>query len=131
MDHANVNTGARERPMPDPWKAACPSRLLVELISGKWVLLLLPLLREGPKRPSELLVLLDGISQKMLTQTLRQLEQAGIVTRRDFHEIPPRVDYALTDLGLSLEAIVRTLDQWVIDNYYKTTPTDRKRRARA
>jgi len=87
------------------------------MIADKWVLLVLPLLAKGPKRNGELLRALDGISQKMLTQTLRGLEGDGLVVRRDFKEVPPRVEYELTELGRSLGKIVGQLDRWVIENY--------------
>ncbi|MBV9077386.1 MAG: helix-turn-helix transcriptional regulator [Methylobacteriaceae bacterium] len=104
-------------PVPDPWNAACPSRALLALVGDKWALLLLPVLAEGPKRNGELIRRLGGVSQKMLTQTLRDLERNGLVRRRDYQEVPPRVDYALTPLGQSLGAVVGTLDRWVIDNF--------------
>ena len=82
-------------PIPDPWAAACPSREVLAMIGDKWALLLMPKLAGGPKRNGELVRALQGISQKMLTQTLRDMERNGLVTRRDFHEVPPRVEYEL------------------------------------
>ena len=101
----------------NPYGVDCPSRQLLELIGGKWSLLILPLLLSGPKRNSELLREIEGISQKMLTQTLKSLEAAKLITRRDYAEVPPRVDYRLTEFGESLVGIVAQLDQWVIDHY--------------
>ncbi|WP_271271520.1 winged helix-turn-helix transcriptional regulator [Aliamphritea hakodatensis] len=108
------------RPTPDPYLAQCPSRKLIEVIGNKWVLLVFPLLYKGPKRSSELLREIDGISQKMLTQTLRLLEQNGLVERCDYQEVPPRVDYRLTELGLSLGSLIGAVDDWVVDNFYAT-----------
>jgi DNA-binding HxlR family transcriptional regulator len=59
----------------------------------------------------------EGISQKMLTQTLRALEQHGLLARRDYGEVPPRVEYALTPLGASLAKTMRALDAWVVDHF--------------
>lgn len=104
-------------PTPDPWSAACPSREVLAMIGDKWALLLMPKLADGPKRNGELMRALEGVSQKMLTQTLRDMERNGLVTRRDFQEVPPRVEYQLTPLGRSLGKVVAALDRWVIDNY--------------
>lgn len=101
----------------DPWSASCPSRTIIHILASKWVMLLLPVLRDGPKRNGDLMRSLDGVSQKMLTQTLRDLEHYGIVTRHDFAEVPPRVEYALTRMGASLAEVVESLDVWVIKHY--------------
>lgn len=106
---------------PNPYAMDCPSRKLLDLIGSKWALLILPIMIEGPKRNSELMKQIEGISQKMLTQTLKLLVEANILHRKDYGEIPPRVDYALTKLGESLVKVVAQLDQWVIDNYDELT----------
>src|SRR3982074_957003 len=80
----------------DVMSEACPSRPLLALIADKWTMLVLPALQEGPRRNNELMRAIGGVSQKMLTQTLRDLERNGFVQRRDYGEIPPRVDYRLT-----------------------------------
>jgi len=90
---------------PNPWNRKCPSRGVVDLLASKWVLLLIPLLEKGPLRNAELLRLVDGISQKMLTETLRELEAYGLVGRHDYQTVPPKVDYRLTELGKSLELV--------------------------
>ena len=95
---------------------ACPSRAILELIADKWTLLILPALRKGPMRNGDLMRLIGGVSQKMLTQTLRELERNGLLSRIDHHEVPPRVDYTLTDLGRSLAEAVRKLDSWAESN---------------
>ncbi len=101
----------------DPWSAACPSRAIIDILASKWVLLLLPMLREGPMRNGELMRAIEGVSQKMLTQTLRDLEHYGIVTRHNYAEVPPRVEYSLTRIGASLAEAVESLDHWVIKHY--------------
>ncbi|MES0884009.1 winged helix-turn-helix transcriptional regulator [Roseibium sp. SCP14] len=110
---------------PNPYGADCPSRKLLELIGDKWSLLILPALVDGPKRNSELMRHIEGISQKMLTQTLKSLEEARLVHRHDYGEVPPRVDYRLTEFGISLVKIVAQLDQWVIDHYEEITGSEK------
>ncbi|WP_461534910.1 winged helix-turn-helix transcriptional regulator [Spongorhabdus nitratireducens] len=107
-------------PTPDPYIATCPSRKLIAIIGNKWTLLIFPLLAEGPKRNSELLRKIEGISQKMLTQTLKELESHGLVSRTDYLQVPPKVDYRLTDLGRSLLSLIAAIDNWVVDNFYNT-----------
>jgi DNA-binding HxlR family transcriptional regulator len=101
----------------NPFNDACPSQEILALIGGKWSMLLVCTLRAGPVRTGELARRVGGISQKMLTQTLRQLERHGIVSRRDFGEIPPRVEYSLTPLGRSLGKLVQEIEDWVVGNY--------------
>jgi DNA-binding HxlR family transcriptional regulator len=110
----------------DAFLAACPSRKLLDRISDKWVTLILAALgSDGSHQPgagcageprsmrySELLRLLAGVSQKMLTQTLRSLERDGLVTRTVTPTVPVTVSYELTDLGLSLHQMVRGLKTW-------------------
>ena len=105
-------------PPVDPWSDSCPSRDVIGLLASKWVLLLIPLLRRGPRRNGDLMRGIAGVSQKMLTQTLRDLERHGLVARRDYLEVPPRVEYALTPLGDSLAKTIASLDDWVIRHYY-------------
>ena len=105
----------------NPWSEGCPSRQILSLVADKWVLLLLPLLRHGPRRNAELLRGAEGISQKVLTDTLRELERNGLLTRRDYGESPPRVEYALTPLGASLAETLHALDAWVIDHFGEVT----------
>jgi DNA-binding HxlR family transcriptional regulator len=109
----------------NPFNAACPSQDILALIGGKWSMLLLCLLSNGPVRTGELARRAGGISQKMLTQTLRELERHGIVHRRDFGEVPPRVEYSLTSLGRSLARPVRQIESWVESNYSKMTTVAR------
>jgi DNA-binding HxlR family transcriptional regulator len=111
---------AQARTQYDAFLAVCPSRKLLERISDKWVALILAALGSGPgcageprpMRYSELSRLLAGVSQKMLTQTLRSLERDGLVTRTVVPTVPVTVSYELTDLGLSLHEMMRGLKLW-------------------
>ncbi len=110
----------------DAFLAACPSRKLLDRISDKWVTLILCALGGSGSRPlgsgvadepkamrySELSRMLSGVSQKMLTQTLRSLERDGLITRTVTPTVPVTVTYELTDLGLSLRQMVRGLKSW-------------------
>lgn len=103
----------------NPYAAQCPTRQLLDRISNKWVVLVLGLLEGGPKRFNALRREIDGISQKMLTQTLRNLEQDGLLTRRVFPTVPVTVEYELTTLGQSLNEAVSPLSDWAIKNMGK------------
>jgi DNA-binding HxlR family transcriptional regulator len=92
--------------------AACPSRQLLDTIADKWVCLVLSGLADGPRRHSQLARLIAGVSQKMLTQTLRSLVRDGLVRRTVIASVPVRVDYALTPLGRSLQSEVSQLKRW-------------------
>lgn len=105
----------------DAYLAGCPSRQLLSLVTDKWVTLVLCALGSAPTddggargalRFSELSRRLAGVSQKMLTQTLRGLERDGLVTRSVVATVPVTVSYALTDLGASLQVAVRGLKEW-------------------
>lgn len=101
----------------DPYNMNCPSREMLDLIGGKWAILILCCLQQGPVRTGALMRQIGGISQKMLTQTLRELERDGFVERISHPEVPPRVEYRLTGLGRSLSELARTMEQWVVSNY--------------
>lgn len=90
----------------------CPVATTVSLIGNKWKLLILRNLLVRPWRFNELHKSIDGISQKVLTENLRAMEKDGIVLRKDYHEVPPRVEYSLTDLGESMRPIIQTLETW-------------------
>ncbi len=111
---------------PDVYNSACPSQSILALIGSKWSMLILCALRAGPRRPGELKRRLAGVSPKMLTQTLRELERHGIVEREDFGEVPPRVEYRLSSLGRSLAGLVGEIEGWVSSNYGRMTSSTRR-----
>lgn len=90
----------------------CPVETTLKLISNKWKVLILRELLTGTKRFNELRSGIDGISQKVLTQNLRSMEEDGIVTRTIFPEVPPRVEYCLSDLGNTLKPIIAAMEVW-------------------
>ena len=111
---------------PNVYTVDCPSQGILALIGSKWSMLLLCALRAGPARTHALKRRLSGVSAKMLTQTLRELERHGIVARRDYGEIPPRVEYSLTPLGRSLATLVVEIENWVTANYSTMTGIARR-----
>lgn len=90
----------------------CGLAAALEVIGGKWKVLILWGLRVGPCRFGELRRSVPGISEKMLIQHLKEMEADGIVTRRDFKEVPPRVEYAMTSFGISLSEALKPLCEW-------------------
>jgi DNA-binding HxlR family transcriptional regulator len=96
----------------DAYLASCPSRQLLDRIADTWVALVVKSLSDGPKRYSEIAHQLVGVSQKMLTQTLRSLERDGLLTRSVTPAVPVRVDYELTPLGQSLSGVLGQLKSW-------------------
>lgn len=101
----------------DAYLAACPTRKLLDEIAGKWVSLVLVALGDGPQRYSDLSRRIAGVSQKMLTQTLRVLERDGLVRREVTPSVPVRVDYSLTPLGESLRALMAGFKAWAEANF--------------
>jgi DNA-binding HxlR family transcriptional regulator len=100
----------------DAFLAGCPTRELLSRLTDKWVALVLPALADGPRRHSELAQRIAGVSQKMLTQTLRTLERDGLITRTVTASVPVRVDYALTPLGQDLFPVMLTIKKWAESN---------------
>jgi DNA-binding HxlR family transcriptional regulator len=96
----------------DVYSAKCPTRQVLDHIAGKWTVLVVDSLLTGTKRYTELSRRIEGVSQKMLTQTLRQLAADGFITRTQYPTIPPQVDYELTDLGRSLAEPIAALREW-------------------
>ncbi len=101
----------------DPCEADCPSRDLLDLIGDRWSLLIMLVIGQGLHRNGEIRRRVGGISQKMLTQTLRALEANGLVARHDFATVPPHVEYRLTPLGVSLGHAVGPMFQWIEASY--------------
>lgn len=103
--------------MPAHGPDACPAvREVLNRVGDKWSVLVVGLLGDGPKRFSALRRAIEGVSQRMLTLTLRGLERDGLITRTVEPTIPPRVEYALTDLGRTLLVPVAALAQWAVDH---------------
>ena len=100
----------------DVFLVDCPARHVLELLAEKWALLVIHALSEGTRRTGELRRRVNGVSEKMLVQTLRRLEAHGLVDRTSFPEVPPKVEYQLTALGRSLSSVVTALDRWVEAN---------------
>ncbi|MFD9636582.1 winged helix-turn-helix transcriptional regulator [Streptomyces violascens] len=103
---------ADERATYDAYLATCPARQLLDRISDKWVSLALNALADGPLRYRDLNRIIAGVSQKMLTQTLRALERDGLLTRTVTPSVPVRVDYQLTPLGHSLLPVMASIKTW-------------------
>ena len=97
----------------------CPVQTTVQLIGSKWKLLIMRNLLQRPWRFNELHKSLEGISQKVLTDSLRSMEEDGIITRTVYPEVPPRVEYALSELGESMRPILMSMHDW--GNNYKAT----------
>lgn len=100
----------------NPLNAQCPSRQLLDLIGDKWTTLILYLLSIRTHRHSEMLHGIEGISKKMLTQVLRDLEAGGLVRRKVYAVVPPRVEYDLTPLGQNLIPLVLAIKDWAESN---------------
>jgi DNA-binding HxlR family transcriptional regulator len=100
----------------DAYLAACPSRQILDVLANKWTMLVMGALSGGPTRFGELRRRLDGITQKMLTQTLRTLERDGLVTRTVYPTIPPRVEYRATGLGESVTGLMHAIRDWSEEN---------------
>jgi DNA-binding HxlR family transcriptional regulator len=96
----------------DVYDPACSARDVLALVASKWVMLILPALADGPMRNSALLRKIGGLSQKMLTQTLRDLERHGLIIRRDKTRARLHVEYRLSALGESLSDALTVLDKW-------------------
>src|SRR5256885_1908896 len=91
-----------------------PARYVLERISSKWFSLVIYALGDGPRRHGELLMMIEGVSQKMLTQTLRAIEHDGLLVRRELDGMPRHVEYELTALGRSLARLQRELCHWAV-----------------
>jgi DNA-binding HxlR family transcriptional regulator len=97
---------------PNPYDADCPTRLILDRIGDKWAVLILGLLDGEPVRFNQLRRSIEGLSQKMLSQTLKSLERDGLVLRRAYPTVPVTVEYAITPLGRTLAATLDALRLW-------------------
>lgn len=116
----------------DVYSAKCATRQVLDHIAGKWTVLIVDALRDGAMRYTDLSRRIEGVSQKMLTQTLRSLETDGFVSRTVTPTIPPRVDYELTGLGRSLGEPIRALREWTethINEIERARVADAERKA--
>ena len=100
----------------NPYNADCPTRRILDRIGDRWTVLVVGILGQGDARFSELRRSVEGVSQKMLTQTLRGLERDGLVRRTVYPQVPVRVEYALTDAGRTLLEPLRALQEWSIEH---------------
>jgi DNA-binding HxlR family transcriptional regulator len=98
---------------------ACPVATTVQLIGSKWKLLIMRNLLAGTQRFGELKKTIPGISQKVLTDSLRSMEEDGIINRKVYAEVPPRVDYSLSELGETMRPIIKSMETWGTN--YKAT----------
>jgi len=115
--HIDLPASPRSGQRPDPNHADCRGvASVLSRVGDKWSVFVIMILGDGPKRFNELKRMINGISQRMLTLTLRGLERDGLVTRTIFPTIPPRVDYELTDLGRGLSRPVEALGKWAMEH---------------
>ena len=101
---------------------ACPVETTLMLISDRWKVLIIRDLLEGTKRFGELKKSLGGISQKVLTANLRSMEESGLLSRKVYAEVPPRVEYTLTETGYSLKPVLDSMVEWGISYQEKKVP---------
>lgn len=111
---------------PDVFDPTCSSRHALELIASKWAMLIISALEEGPMRNAALMRRLGDVSQKMLTQTLKELERNGLVIREDKKTVPPHVEYSLSPVGRSLSETLLVLDRWA-ETHFATLDAARER----
>lgn len=107
--------------MPNVYAENCPTRRVLDRVADKWTVLVIGLLKDEPRRFSELHRGIEGVSQKMLTQTLRNLERDGLIERTVYAQVPPRVDYELTTLGKTLGNLILQICDWAEENIDEDT----------
>lgn len=98
-------------------RLTCEVEITLEIIGGRWKVLIIRELMSGVKRFGELQRALPGITQKMLTQQLREMEDDGIIHREVYPQIPPKVEYSLTPLGQSLQPILNAMHEWAVKHF--------------
>ncbi|GAB2615857.1 winged helix-turn-helix transcriptional regulator [Belliella aquatica] len=97
----------------------CPVSILLQLIGGKWKPIILYVLRSNKRRFGEISARIPTISRKVLTEQLKELERDGLIERKQFKEIPPRVEYSLTEFGKSLAPVLNEMEKWGNENFLK------------
>lgn len=112
MDTDNIIENNPQKEVACAFHALCPTRQILNRIADKWTVLVVILLESDMKRFSQLRREIEGISQKMLTQTLRGLERGGLLTRKVHATVPPKVEYALTPLGHTLKDMLYAIKTW-------------------
>jgi DNA-binding HxlR family transcriptional regulator len=123
-DRSKVEKGRSSNPgSADATRLTCAVETTLDIIGGRWKVLILRELFSGVKRFNELHRLLHGITQKMLTQQLREMEEHGIVHREVYLQVPPKVEYSLTPLGRTLEPILNAMHEWGVE-YLKARMQD-------
>ena len=110
----------------DVYQQHCPTRLVLDRLADKWVVLVLHLLSQGPRRFNELRRQIGGVSQKMLSQTLKAMERDGLVARRAFATVPVTVEYSITPLGETLSRTLGELARWAEENIEKVQEAQRR-----
>lgn len=118
-------------PASNPYCSDCPTRLVLDRVADKWTVLIMGLLANGPVRFNRLRREVEGLSQKVLAQTLRGMERDGLVTRTAYPTVPVTVEYALTPLGRTLAAAVDPLRAWAEDHIAEVVRSQRAYDARA
>ncbi len=113
-----------ERPGPN-----CPVEATLRVIGGRWKVLILRELFKGTRRFCEMHRSIGDVTQKMLTRQLREMEKDGIVLRKVYPEVPPKVEYSLTPLGMSLERILEDMSAWGVRHLNRKNPADGSRQA--
>lgn|SRR5215831_2273717 len=116
-------------PAANVFSAHCPSRRVLAVLAEKWTLLVVSQLAQGPMRTAEIRRSVEGVSEKMLIQTLRKLERYGLVSRRSYPQVPPRVEYRLTSLGRSLARLTKLFSRWVERNVIGLLEAEKEDRA--
>lgn len=109
----------------NPYATTCPTRMVIDRIADKWAVLLLGLLVDEPRRFNQLRRAIEGLSQKMLSQTLKSLERDGLVTRAVFPTVPVTVQYSITPLGMTLASTLDGLRIWAEENVEKVVAAQR------
>ncbi len=127
MPTANTGKLSARMRRGEVFSAACPSRDILNHVTSRWAVLVLVALMEGTHRFSELRRKINGVSEKMLAQTLQQLEQDGFIDRVSHPVVPPHVEYSLTPLGEGIGKQVESLSDWIETNLPKIMKAQQKR----